>query len=524
MISRGVYNPLMFRSIAIVVPCSLLGVALWGCGGGTVGCPDGEVVSDGACRPWLDDGDGGGDGGEDEGTDLDFGDGGGDAPDAGADREIQDRDGDGVEDAQDNCPDTHNPGQQDCDGDGVGDACAEQDGTVQHPFLIPVPGEHALFIDGRDTREAPSDVFDRYPPNTLDESGPEFVYHFCLSHPARFAADIVAPEPDGVDVDLHLLSSLDPLVLLDRGNFGVYAELEPGRYFLILDTYVSSGAPRPGPYRLNVTVRPIELRENEIFNPFVLQAVEYLDSRYGRLGYDSAVLTHDIAYGPFGVISATAPPRTMCVAAVMEVMLTAYQLYADATGDGSVWEFLPIRSYRSLGASDLKAHIWVNPDLDAGGTADALRHFGMGMTVPFEQLVPGSFINLNRTNGTGHAVVFLSFIDIQGNESPVWHDGVVGFKYFSSQGGYDAGAGGLDYRYAVFEEFGTPTMPYKRDVGIIHSADQRYLNTGVLYRPELWLRSTYSTRALLLQDHAEPDVSAFDPVRFDGVTVDDEPR
>lgn len=494
-----------------------------GCGSGSVGCPDGEVYLDGHCRAAPADGeDGGADGAVDGGAD------GGDVPDgadggdAGADQVIQDRDGDGVEDAADNCPDTPNPGQEDCDGDGVGDACAEQDGTPQHPFLIPVTGEHTLFVDGRDTRQAPSDAFDRYPPNTLDESGPEFVYRFCLSAPARFAADIVAPEPDGVDVDVHLLSSLDPIALIDRGNFGVYAELDPGSYFLVLDTYVSGGTPKPGAYRLNVTVRPLELRDSEIFNSYVLRAVAYLDQNYGRLGYDSAVLTHDIAYGPFGVISATAPPRTMCVAAVMEVMLTAYQIYADETGDGSVWEFLPIRSYRSLGQNDLKAHIWVNPDLDAGGTADALRHFGMGMTVPFEQLIPGSFVNLNRTNGTGHAVVFLSFIDIQGNESPTWHENVVGFKYFSSQGGYDAGAGGLDYRYAVFDEFGTPTMPYKRDVGIIHSADQRYLNTGVLYRPELWLRSTYSTRALLLADTPQPEVSAFDPVRFDGVTVDDE--
>ena len=34
-----------------------------------------------------------------------------------------DRDGDGVTDTVDNCPDTANPAQDDADGDGLGDAC-----------------------------------------------------------------------------------------------------------------------------------------------------------------------------------------------------------------------------------------------------------------------------------------------------------------------------------------------------------------------------------------------------------------
>ena len=34
-----------------------------------------------------------------------------------------DRDGDGIEDERDNCPDTCNPLQFDFDGDGTGDAC-----------------------------------------------------------------------------------------------------------------------------------------------------------------------------------------------------------------------------------------------------------------------------------------------------------------------------------------------------------------------------------------------------------------
>ena len=41
-----------------------------------------------------------------------------------------DSDGDGVPDTQDNCPNTHNPGQADSDGDGVGTACESAGGKV----------------------------------------------------------------------------------------------------------------------------------------------------------------------------------------------------------------------------------------------------------------------------------------------------------------------------------------------------------------------------------------------------------
>jgi hypothetical protein len=39
----------------------------------------------------------------------------------------QDADGDGVEEAADNCPGVFNPAQDDGDGDGLGDACDQGD-------------------------------------------------------------------------------------------------------------------------------------------------------------------------------------------------------------------------------------------------------------------------------------------------------------------------------------------------------------------------------------------------------------
>ena len=41
-----------------------------------------------------------------------------------------DKDGDGVPDATDNCPNTANPSQSDVDGDGIGDACDTEIGVA----------------------------------------------------------------------------------------------------------------------------------------------------------------------------------------------------------------------------------------------------------------------------------------------------------------------------------------------------------------------------------------------------------
>jgi hypothetical protein len=393
-------------------------------------------------------------------------------------------------------------------------------GTLDDPIVIGKDPDAALplpfvFHDNRDTREAISDAIDAYPGfEHLDESGREIVYRFRIDEPARLAATIAFTEPQGTDVDLHLLSSIEPLTLEKRGNTALYAVLEPGTYYVTADTFVSSGQELAGPYSLRLSLRPRKVPPGDYFHDYVLSVVDYLDAQYRLLGYDSAVLTHDIPYGTYGTIYRTGGAKTMCVAAAMEVILTAMTIWAEDTGDTTVFDFLPIESWQTLHSDHIKAHIWVNHSLDSYGTADALVHFGMGETVSFEQLRPGSFINLNRTNGTGHAVIFLSFIDIQGTEYSVWNERVVGFKYFSSQGGLAEGAGGLDYRYAVFDEFGQPTMPYKRDSGVINSKNQKYLNTGEMYAPTRWTKTKVNVPL-----HALPTV--FDRTYFTGKTLDD---
>lgn len=258
-------------------------------------------------------------------------------------------------------------------------------------------------------------------------------------------------------------------------------------------------------------------REGEkYFNAYVLKAVDYLYKNYGLLGYDiNSILTHDIEYHTFGTIKARRAPLTMCVAAQMEIILTAFDLYARETGDYSVYNYLPKRSFEGLAVTDLKGHIWVNHDFKADGTADALINFGMGERRTFDKLLPGDFVNINRTTKTGHAVTFIGYISKTGKMLPAYGPEVVGFKYFSSQGLREAGQGGFDYRYAVFSKYGCPEMPYKRDCNVIYSTDQLYLNTGTMLSPSFW------TGVMPQATGEEAGETVLNRSFFNGITTDD---
>ncbi|MBI4351777.1 MAG: hypothetical protein HY550_10075 [Elusimicrobia bacterium] len=266
---------------------------------------------------------------------------------------------------------------------------------------------------------------------------------------------------------------------------------------------------------------PVPLRADgrageKYFNSYILKAIDYLYVAYGLKGYDiNSILTHDIVYHTFGVIPARRAPLTMCVAAQMEIILTAFELYAGETGDYSVYNYLPKRSFEGLGITDLKGHIWVNHAFKADGTADALMNFGMGERRAFENLTPGDFVNLNRTTKTGHAVAFLGYIDSIGEIQEQYNSTVVGFKYFSSQGRLAAGEGGFDYRYAVFSRFGCPVMPYKRDCEVIYSADQRLLNTGTMLSPAYW------TGVMPQASDENTGETVLNRAFFNGITTDD---
>ena len=95
----------------------------------------------------------------------------------------------------------------------------------------------------------------------------------------------VTPEPSGADVDLHLLSALRPQTTITRHDKVIHAELQPGRYWLVVDTYGNANA---GAYSLDVMLTPIAIDPAHTFNAYILKAVEVLYRDYRQRGYGAA--------------------------------------------------------------------------------------------------------------------------------------------------------------------------------------------------------------------------------------------
>lgn len=259
----------------------------------------------------------------------------------------------------------------------------------------------------------------------------------------------------------------------------------------------------------------------EYFNPYILKAVAELDATRAGLGYGSASYTENLSVSG-AELKASNPPLTMCVAAQVEIIAKALAIYERETGSKEHWKFLPIVQWRSLQPFSLRGRIWIVKDSPSNGTASALEAFGMGKQVEFSKLQPGAFVNLNRQK-TGHAVVFLGYLDNKGKEVQQFGPAVAGFKYFSSQGKPEKGNGGFGYRFAFFGDV-CPDLPagQKRDCGVIRSTSQKMLNTGQMLHPKSWIaKNRDQAVALFGATKGVYGESAFDSSFFDGMTTDD---
>jgi hypothetical protein len=138
------------------------------------------------------------------------------------------------------------------DGDGVdGGAGGPDGGMADCPPGIICPDVFP-FHDDNDSTTGTRD-FDGYScsPGT-DESGPEIIYRVVMDQPG-FLSAAVADDAPMVDIDLHILGSLDDQDCIARGHFDVGAHLPAGTYYIVADTWVSdTEGELAGPYALDI--------------------------------------------------------------------------------------------------------------------------------------------------------------------------------------------------------------------------------------------------------------------------------
>jgi hypothetical protein len=242
------------------------------------------------------------------------------------------------------------------------------------------------------------------------------------------------------------------------------------------------------------------MTEPKRFNKYILDSVEYLATNRAGLGYDiHSFFTKTLDYGGTGSIPANHPPKTMCVAAVCEVIVEALNIWqkdntsADGQPDRTPFLELPLKSWTGGTRADIRPYVFMYDGVKSRGTADALSRFGIGRETSFEQLQPGDFINFNRTK-SGHSVVFLSYIDRKYDDVAYSAD-VVGFKYFSAQGqAVTAPNHGFGYRWGIFGNNVPPPPPGKiPDPGIQKSDHLSILDCGFMFDPADWSVATALT-------------------------------
>ncbi|NUP08331.1 MAG: hypothetical protein HOW73_19950 [Polyangiaceae bacterium] len=121
--------------------------------------------------------------------------------------------------------------------------------------LAPIPIDTFPFHHEGDTTSGPSQYFNFYSCDaSIAEYGKEFVYEVDLCQAGTLSAHV--PEAAGVDPDVHLLSDVREDACLARGHTDLSFAVQPGRYYVTVDTFVSDGVELEGPFTLDVDFAP----------------------------------------------------------------------------------------------------------------------------------------------------------------------------------------------------------------------------------------------------------------------------
>jgi len=347
--------------------------------------------------------------------------------------------------AQDTSEDAPAPRLDLTPGPDLEDDCEDVDSAPLGTLENPIPIDTLPFTDQRDGSEAPSELFDFYAPCApdTDESGPGWLYVLDLYDAGTLRASLDEVEGDGVDMDVHILTAPATDACIARGHAAASAWLEPGTYWIAVDTWVDGeGNAFPGPYQLDVTLSGGGVLPDQAgFNDYVVQAINDhgmypKDGTYPYCFADPSCepeveiyfgMVHDGYYLGEKLFEGTG--RCYCCGHTLEVFLESYRRWQLDNGVPETWQYGGL-TLADMDLGPFYQH-WFGWGVgDVSSSANALEYAGIGVNLyqgDWDKALPGDFVNLSRSNGTGHAVIFVDW---------VWQDGKrAGLRYYSCNGG-----------------------------------------------------------------------------------------
>ncbi len=163
----------------------------------------------------------------------------------------------------------------------------------------------------------------------------------------------------------------------------------------------------------------------EDFNEYVLQVLKKYPTNgthryYWPKGGNWAGNTQDLFYRGSLFSKGDPQKRCYCCGLTFEVFLEAYESYCQAKG----WPFV-IKDFSSADLRKLRGQ-WFGSDGNKKTLLNAVTKNKLGTGISLEQAKPGDFVQLWRHSGSGHSVIFISWL--RDNEQKI-----IGIQYWSTQ-------------------------------------------------------------------------------------------
>ena len=132
-------------------------------------------------------------------------------------------------------------------------------GTVSNPEII----DSFPYFHSGNTRNMNSLEIDSYSakPETK-ETGPEVIYQFTVSISGTIDISVTDNQSEGIDNDIHLLTTLNvdgsrmSTDALARADHNIVMHIDAGTYYIVVDSFSSSGVDKPGEYTMSASFEP----------------------------------------------------------------------------------------------------------------------------------------------------------------------------------------------------------------------------------------------------------------------------